>query len=424
MQNYLPTVDLPRGDKSKIKILTFSTVILIFTFLIFNFVLAAVPNELREAIDKKSQELQEVSDKIKENQKNLEEIQGKSQTLQQEVNKVNSNINQLNLSIRSSEITVDKLVLEVDSLQYEIVDAEKEIVSKKEAIANILQEFQKTEDETPLLIFLKNKSLADSVSEAQNLADLNSGLRNEINDLRNAKEAMADKLEQTAYKKQAAETENGNLKNRKLILDDVKKEKKNLLDQTKNQEKAYQKIISDLEKKQMEIADEIDKLEENLRFIFNPDVLPAKRPGVLGYPTVNIRITQEYGNTSFAAWAYKSKFHNGMDFGMPIGTPIFAAEDGEVMAIGDNGKVQYGKFVLIKHNNNLATLYAHLSRQTVKKGDSVKRGQIIGYSGNTGYSTGPHLHFGVYWAPSVSLKSIPGAGLVPVGVTINPADYL
>ncbi|NCP58655.1 peptidoglycan DD-metalloendopeptidase family protein, partial [Candidatus Wolfebacteria bacterium] len=334
------------------------------------------------------------------------------------------NINQLNLNIRSSEITIDKLVLEVNSLQYEITDAENEIVLKREAITRILQEFQKTDGETPLLIFLKNKSLADSVFEMQNLTDLNAGLKTEIDNLRKVKEEMADKLDQSANKKQLTEIENSNLKNRKVILDDVKKEKKNILVQTKSQEKVYQSIISDLQKKQMEIADEINTLEENLRLSFDPRVLPSKRPGVLAYPVTDHYVTQEYGYTDSAKLLYKTKFHNGIDFKASLGTPILAAEDGEVMAVGDNGRVQYGKFILIKHNNNLATLYAHLSRQIVQKGSVIKRGQVIGYSGNTGYSTGPHLHFGVYWALNLKMQSFSGAGLVPVGVTINPANYL
>jgi len=401
----------------------------LFLFSIFYFLFsitsfAAAPQELRDAIDQKSQQLQEINNQIKETQKNLESIQGQGQTLQKEIKQTDYNINQLNLSVRSSEITIDKLALEINSLQYEITDAENEIVLKREAVIRILQEFQKTDGETPLLIFLKNKSLADSVFEMQNLTDLNTGLRTEIENLRKVKEEMADKLNQSADKKQLTEIENNNLKNRKLILDDTKKGKQNLLTQTKNQEKVYQSIISDLQKKQMGIAEEINKLEENLRASFDPTVLPTKRPGVLAYPVADPYVTQGYGNTDFAAWAYKTGFHNGIDFRAPVGTPILAAEDGEVMAVGNNGDVQYGKFILIKHNNNLATLYAHLSRQIVQKGNIVKRGQVIGYSGKTGYSYGPHVHFMVYWGPSVSLKSFSGAGLVPVGVTINPADYL
>jgi len=404
------------------KKILFLVSIFYFLFSITSF--AAAPQELKNAINQKTQQLQEINNQIKETQKNLESIQGQGQTLQKEIKQTDYNINQLNLNIRSSEITIDKLVLEVNSLQYEITDAENEIVLKREAITRILQEFQKTDGETPLLIFLKNKSLADSVFEMQNLTDLNAGLKTEIDNLRKVKEEMADKLDQSANKKQLTKIENSNLKNRKVILDDVKKEKKNILVQTKSQEKVYQSIISDLQKKQMEIADEINTLEENLRLSFDPRVLPSKRPGVLAYPVTDHYVTQEYGYTDSAKLLYKTKFHNGIDFKASLGTPILAAEDGEVMAVGDNGRVQYGKFILIKHNNNLATLYAHLSRQIVQKGSVIKRGQVIGYSGNTGYSTGPHLHFGVYWALNLKMQSFSGAGLVPVGVTINPANYL
>ena len=404
------------------KKILFLVSIFYFLFSITSF--AAAPQELKNAINQKTQQLQEINNQIKETQKNLESIQGQGQTLQKEIKQTDYNINQLNLNIRSSEITIDKLVLEVNSLQYEITDAENEIVLKREAITRILQEFQKTDGETLLLIFLKNKSLADSVFEMQNLTDLNAGLKTEIDNLRKVKEEMADKLDQSANKKQLTEIENSNLKNRKVILDDVKKEKKNILVQIKSQEKVYQSIISDLQKKQMEIADEINTLEENLRLSFDPRVLPSKRPGVLAYPVTDHYVTQEYGYTDSAKLLYKTKFHNGIDFKASLGTPILAAEDGEVMAVGDNGRVQYGKFILIKHNNNLATLYAHLSRQIVQKGSVIKRGQVIGYSGNTGYSTGPHLHFGVYWALNLKMQSFSGAGLVPVGVTINPANYL
>jgi murein DD-endopeptidase MepM/ murein hydrolase activator NlpD len=135
-------------------------------------------------------------------------------------------------------------------------------------------------------------------------------------------------------------------------------------------------------------------------------------------------MTQAYGATKFAQKAYKTKFHNGVDFAVPIGTPVLAAEDGVVLMAGNNGRVQYGKYIVIKHSNGLATLYGHLSRHAVATGSAVKRGDIIGYSGNTGYSTGAHLHFTVYLSSTVQLKAIGGAGVVPVGYTLNPSDYL
>jgi hypothetical protein len=83
--------------------------------------------------------------------------------------------------------------------------------------------------------------------------------------------------------------------------------------------------------------------------------------------------------------------HGGIDFAINIGEPIYAVFDGVIRVAQVNGG--YGKMILIRHYNNLETLYGHLDRIMVKVGQEVKAGDIIGYSGNTGFSTGPHLHF-------------------------------
>lgn len=88
------------------------------------------------------------------------------------------------------------------------------------------------------------------------------------------------------------------------------------------------------------------------------------------------------------------RMHNGLDFKAGYGTPIRAATDGRVTYSGRNGGA--GKFVKIKHNSSLATGYAHMSRIAVNNGNYVRRGQIIGYVGSTGLSTGPHLHYILY----------------------------
>ena len=92
---------------------------------------------------------------------------------------------------------------------------------------------------------------------------------------------------------------------------------------------------------------------------------------------------------------YKTRaFHAGMDFTAPTGTPIYATGDGKVIR-ADNSAAGYGNHVRIEHGYGYITLYAHMSKIKCQVGKKVKRGDIIGYVGNTGKSMGPHLHYEV-----------------------------
>ena len=94
---------------------------------------------------------------------------------------------------------------------------------------------------------------------------------------------------------------------------------------------------------------------------------------------------------------YKTKkFHYGMDFAAPIGTPVYATGDGQVDKIKKSrSKRDYGNCILINHGYDYESFYAHLDKVLVSKGQKVKRGDLIGYVGNTGKSTAPHLHYEV-----------------------------
>ena len=91
----------------------------------------------------------------------------------------------------------------------------------------------------------------------------------------------------------------------------------------------------------------------------------------------------------------RKQLHRGVDLAADIGTPVYVTADGVVSYVGRD--VGLGKLVRINHLHNYTTVYAHLSRIAVKRGQQVKRGQIIGVVGNTGYSTGPHLHYEVHY---------------------------
>ena len=386
--------------------------------------IAAVPDQLKQSIDSKLQELQKINAEIAQTEADLKKTQTQQRSLSQELKSLGYNISQINLNIRSTVINIDKLSLELEALRYEISDAESQIEIKRTTIIRLLRELQEKDRESFLALVLRNKSLADGFSEMQTISDLNSGLSDEVQDLSLLKKSLDIKFQDRTSKKNRLQSENQNLSNRKNILDDQKNTRSNLLAQTKNQEKLYQQELTTLEKKQQAISDDIEKIEDELRRTFDSTLLPIKRPGVLGMPLNSLRITQKFGEVSYL---YRGKPHNGMDFGATFGTEIFASADGVVFAVGDNGRYQYGKHILIQHDNNLMTLYAHLSKAIVARGSVVKKGDLIGYSGNTGYAIGRgHLHFGLYWAPSVLLKSFSNCpcGLVPIGVTIDPLDYL
>jgi murein DD-endopeptidase MepM/ murein hydrolase activator NlpD len=118
------------------------------------------------------------------------------------------------------------------------------------------------------------------------------------------------------------------------------------------------------------------------------------RKTLLRTPIDGARITSGFGMRQHPLLGY-SKMHKGVDFGAPTGTPIFAAGTGTIVDI--QRRSDYGNYVKIRHNGQYQTLYAHMSKfaKSLKKGDKVSQGDVIGYVGSTGRSTGPHLHYEV-----------------------------
>ncbi len=116
------------------------------------------------------------------------------------------------------------------------------------------------------------------------------------------------------------------------------------------------------------------------------DPPPRIGTGTLVHPTSRGIVTSEFG------WRW-GRQHTGIDVGLSVGSSVKAADGGKVTFAGYSSS--YGRYIIIDHGGNISTLYAHNSVLNVKKGDKVFQGQVIAASGNTGYSTGPHLHFEV-----------------------------
>ncbi len=118
----------------------------------------------------------------------------------------------------------------------------------------------------------------------------------------------------------------------------------------------------------------------------------SARKALMKTPIDGARLSSGYGRRRHPILGY-TRMHRGLDFAAPRGTPVYAAGNGTIVRAGRNGA--YGKYIRIRHNGRYSTAYAHLNgiRRGLRKGGRVRQGQIIGYVGSTGRSTGPHLHY-------------------------------
>ncbi|MFK0203092.1 M23 family metallopeptidase [Streptomyces lavendulae] len=143
----------------------------------------------------------------------------------------------------------------------------------------------------------------------------------------------------------------------------------------------------------------------------------AAAKGLWDKPVKSYTLSATFGKGG-TMWSHK---HSGQDFAVPVGTPVKAAAAGTVVKAGPNGGGDgpaYGNAIVIKHANNTYSQYAHLSKIQVKIGQKVSVHQQIALSGNTGNSSGPHLHFEIRTTPNYGSAVNPVAFLRTVGVSV------
>ncbi len=417
-------------------------VTLIIVFIFSGSAFAVSEDDLQEQIEEKQKEVEKVNEEIAETEGQINQLQGQARTLQGAIGQIDTGIKQATLGIRSSEVNIEKLTLEIESLGYEVEEVGEEVRRKQSQVGELLRAVQRKDKYGFLPSILGSGTLAEGLSEINALRALQYDISKEAVNLSGLQEQLKGTINVSSSKKSQLEVEVINLANRKIILDEQKGQKTELLTQTKNQEGTYQNLLTDLEQQQRALLDEISDIESQLSKNFDRSSVPTRQVGYLTWPVTSSGqktgvITQNYGETAYSSRFYKGRPHNGMDIGGPTGTEVRAGAGGTVSRVDYNGLYyQYGRYILIDHGNGLSTLYAHLSGSTVKVGDRVEKGGLVGYVGSTGFATGPHLHFGLYATPSAGwrtstnreqggLFSVPPAtGLVPIGVTLNPAQYL
>ncbi|MCI0679942.1 peptidoglycan DD-metalloendopeptidase family protein [bacterium] len=395
----------------------FSVGAFIFVFFacasLYDYAHAARVDEIKSNIEARNKELSKIEEEISGYKKEIQKAGTEINTLSGAIKTIDSSRKKIEGDIRVTENKIGTTNLNVERLSLEIGRKEEGITFNLSATGNILRQMYEIESQSLAEIVLSYDNIADFWDSIENLGRLQTSMSASLAELRSLKDGLVENKGDMEQELGSLVTLKGSLSDKKQIAEINKKEKEKLLKQTKNKEAEYKEQLADRLKKKEALEAELREFEAELKTVLDPSLVPGAQEGMLRWPLRDVTITQYFGNTPFATQnpqVYNGKGHNGIDLSAPPGTEAFAAASGMIVDTGDTDVacwgVSYGKWVLIEHPNGLSTLYAHLSLIKASKGQTVSAGETIGYTGNTGYSTGPHLHFTVFASDAVGVAGL------------------
>ncbi len=400
-------------------------------------------DRLQNEINNRSSRLTQIEEEIAKFEAQLNVVGGEKKTLQSAINRLEIERKKVNAEINKTENLISSTDLEINKLVLEISRTEGDIGKTKEAIASIIIDEYQSGDTSLVELFLGHEHLSDFWGALEAHRDVREMLSAKVEDLSSYQELISGKRRSSETKRDDLSSLKNQYSDQTEVLANTKEEQAKLLEVTRSEEQNYQQLLSSKQETRDQIIKEMRDFESKLQFILDPATIPTAGTAVFAWPLANIIVTQYFGGTEFAARnaaVYGGRaYHPGVDFGTPRGSAITAPLSGTVRATGNTdlvpGCYSWGKWTLIDHANGLSTLYAHQDVQSVVPGQSVSTGEVIGYSGNTGYSTGPHLHFTVYAKDGVTVRKFNeiktstscGPASTPVAATsayLDPMNYL
>ncbi|MFA6552059.1 MAG: peptidoglycan DD-metalloendopeptidase family protein [Candidatus Paceibacterota bacterium] len=420
-------------SKAEVKKILPYVFLLFFSFYLVFFVVnsanADAVSDLQTKIADRNKAIADLEKEIADYQKQIDTASKDANSLANTIKTLDISRKKLNSQIAVTENQITEANLTIEELGLQIGDKTKDISNNSDAIANSMRKISTLEDNSLPEILLNYNSISEFFDRVDTMQRLQKSVEDAMHQNQVLKTDLESKQQKIAENKQKLVTLKVTLADQKKVVEYATKEKNDLLSATKNKESSYKKILTEKVALRDAFEKELLDYESQLKFVLDPKSIPSYGTGVLKWPMDVVKITQAFGNTDFASknpQIYNGKGHNGVDFGVPIGTPIKAVMRGKVRGAGDTDPVcpgaSYGKWVLIDHPNGLSSIYAHLSLIKVSAGQEVQTGEVVAYSGKTGYSTGPHLHLSVLATAGVEIISKKSA--VCSGTYVQPAAAL
>lgn len=397
---------------------------------------AASSSEIKKQIaELKSQkkelegQMEDVKNQYEENENEIENLVNQKNAIDQEIFLLYEQIDNINQQLAAYALLIADKQDELDEAQAHL----NELSAKNKERIRAMEEDGEV---SYWSVLFKASDFSDLLDRLSMIEEIAAADRKRLEEMNEAAEEVAAAQAVLESEKDELEAVMDELDATQTVLDEKRAEADALLAELI--EKGYQleELYAQMEAEEAAFLEEIAQKEKEYNEAKRQEWIqymstyvtqaPATQPSAGGGTTSSGGTSSSGGSSSSSGWlvpcAYKmvsspfgprntgiagaSTYHEGVDLSAPEGTPIYASRTGVVTAATSNSKAGY--YVSINHGDGFSSIYMHMTRYVVSKGQAVSAGQVIGYVGSTGVSSGPHLHFGISYN----------------GKYVNPASYV
>ena len=369
-------------------------------------------SEIRKQLNALKEEKKDITAQIKE-------VQGKYDANANEIEALVEQKDNIDLEISLLHQQVDNINQQISAYALLIADKQDDLDNAQERLDYLNEKSKERiramEEEGKLSywsIIFKANDFSDLLDRLDMIQEINAADRRRLAEIAEAKQYVESTQLELTNEKGELEEAREELDEAEEVLEEKREEADGILTELIAKGDEFQVMLDESEELQAELMKEIAQKEKDLKAqeykewlatYVPPTTLPSgtdttpstQAPSSSGWvkPLKSYTITSPFGMRKHPVLGYE-RMHEGVDMAAPQGTPIYAAKSGKVTTASYQ-KGGAGNYVSINHGDGFSSIYMHMTRYIVSKGQYVNAGQVIGYVGSTGISTGPHLHFGI-----------------------------
>jgi len=360
----------------------------------FNIFTGAKADEISDAQKK----LKDSENSITEQKKKLNEINKNKNEVGTDINKLDEQLNDISKRMANLNSQISSLDSEINEAEKSIKEHEEKLEKESELLGKRLKALYTAGGTGYIDILFDSGSFSEFYRRADSIKRIVTYDKELEESILKSKRIVEDKKKEAEGKKSKVIALKSEVETQQREIEKNSNEKKNLMASLEKDKASYEKMIAQEQRESDEIQQQIREAQKRLEEEKNKGQSGSGGQGSNNGSTNNkmycitgraYPITSPYGWRVHPILGYK-RLHSGIDIGVFYGTPIYALKDGIVST--SESMSGYGNVVMITHGD-ITSLYAHNSKLLVSKGQFVKGGQLIAYSGSSGLSSGPHLHF-------------------------------